>query len=444
MTPAARPVKPPPKETGQTPSGQQEGIGYASHLILLLCVTVLVAFGLWSTVSTIDIVSMASGEVVPATQVKTVQHLEGGIVRKILVKEGDLVKKGQSLVVLAATSSGADVGELRVRLTFLRIEIARLEAQTKGLDKPRFDADLITNYPDRVRQAEALFLARRNMHNNQITKQKLVIRQHNHEINEIKTRIRNNKANLVLVKEQVAISADLLKKDLTNRYTHLELLKEEGKLSGSIEEDASALGRAIASLDEAKATLQDLLYVFDEDNRSKLDQAYVSYGELSQRMQKFGDSLKRTVVRSPVDGIVKTLYVFTVGGVIRPGDAVADIVPGNDRLLIDAKLPTADIGYVSSGQLATLKLATADAVRFGSITGRVQTVSPDALVNEKGMPFYKVMIAPENNQFEKNGRKYKLFPGMRISVSIHTGERTVFEYLTGPWRTAMDSAFRER
>ncbi len=224
----------------------------------------------------------------------------------------------------------------------------------------------------------------------------------------------------------------------------MDLLKEESNLRGGVEEDNSALRRAKASLNEAKATLKDLTYVFDENNRRQLDEAYASHGELSQRMQKFGDSLKRTIVRSPVDGIMKTLYVFTVGGVLRPGDAVADIVPGNDRLVIEAKLPTEDIGYVSAGQVANLKLASADAMRFGHILGEVLTVSPDALVNEDGLPFYKVLIVPENDHFERNGLKYNLFPGMQIMASIHTGERTVFEYLIDPLRSSMDDAFRER
>ncbi len=444
MNPGTQMANAPLGGTNQDTPEQQESIGYAAHMIFLLCVTFFVAFALWSVVSTLDIVSMATGEVVPSTQVKTVQHLEGGIVREILVKEGEPVKAGQSLVVLEPTTSGADVGELQVRLTFLRIEIARLEAQTQGLDKIRFDADLTTNHGDQARQAEAFFKARRATHKNQMAKQKLVISQHSHEINEINARIKNNKENLVLVQEQVAISEVLLKKDLTNRYTHLDLLKEKSKLSGAVEEDASALNRAKAAVNESKATLQDLVNQFDEENRQNLDAAYATFGELSQRMNKFGDSLKRTIVRSPVDGIVKTLYVFTIGGVLRPGDAVADIVPGNDRLIIEAKLPTGDIGYVSSGQLATLKLASSDAVRFGHINGKVLTVSPDALINEEGMPFYKVMIVPEADHFQKNAQKYNLFPGMRISVSIHTGERTVFEYLTSPWRNAMDGAFRER
>lgn len=434
----------PPSEPGHDDIEPQEKIGYSSHLVFILCACVFLAFGIWSVVSTLDIVSVATGEVVPSTQVKTVQHLEGGIVREILVKEGESVKAGQSLVVLEPTTSGADVGELQVRLTFLRIEIARLEAQTQGLDKPRFDADLIATHGDQIRQANDFFNARLSTHRNQIDKQKLVISQHNHELNEINARIRNNKQNLVMVQEQVAISEELLKKDLTNRYTHLELLKEKSRLSGGIEEDQSALNRAKAAHKEAIATLQDLINIFDQDNRQNLDQANATYRELSQRMQKFGDSLKRTTVRSPVDGTMKTLYVVTVGGVLRPGDAVADIVPGNDRLIIEAKLPTTDIGYVSAGQVATLKLASADAMRFGHINGEVLTISPDALVNPEGVPFYKVLIAPKNDHFEKKGQRYNLFPGMQIMVSIHTGNRTVFEYLTGPLRTSMDDAFRER
>lgn len=444
MSPATPAPVPASGGTVQQEQEQQEKIGYAAHLIFFLCGSVFVAFGLWASVRTLDIVSMAPGEVVPASQVKTVQHLEGGIVRQILIREGDLVSAGQSLVELEPTTSSADVGELQVRLTSLRIEISRLEAQTGGLKEPNFEAELIADHAAQVRQARGLFKARRNTHKNQIAKQRLVVSQHGHEIDEITARINNAKANLGMVREQVAISNDLLKKDLTNRYNHLDLLKEESNLKGGIEEDASALGRAKASLGEAKATQQDLVYVFDEGNRSDLDAAYVSFGELSQRMQKFDDSLKRTTVRSPVDGIIKTLYVFTIGGVLRPGDAVADIVPANDRLVIEAKLPTEDIGFVSAGQLATLKLASADAMRFGHILGEVLTVSPDALVNDDGQPYYKVMIAPESDHFERKSQKYNLFPGMQIMASIHTGERTVLEYLIDPLRTSMDDAFRER
>ena len=434
-------ISPMPSTEKPAPS---EGVGYTPHVVFFLCGLIFVSFGIWSAVSTLDIVSMATGEVVPSTQVKTVQHLEGGIVRQILVKEGDEVKSGQSLVVLEPTASGADVGELEVRLTSLRVEIARLEALSSGAVMPEFAPDLLENHAELVSQTRQRFRVQRTSLEGQITKQRQTIEQRTHEINEINARISNGRKNLKLLEEQVAISNELLAEDLTNRYTHLDLLKEESRIRGGVTVDNAALKRARSALSEANAELENLTNTSNAEFRRELDEANVNFRELSQRMQKFEDSLKRTVVRSPVDGIIKSLYVFTVGGVLRPGDAVADVVPSGDRLIIEAKLPTQDIGYVDVGQLATLKLASADAMRFGHIDGSVHTVSPDALVMEDGVPYYKVLIHPEKDRFERGNHKYNLFPGMQIMVSIHTGERTVFEYLTGPFRASMDDAFGER
>lgn len=428
-------------------SGQEqtsETVGYTPHAVFVLCALIFVSFGIWSAVATLDIVSMATGEVVPSTQVKTVQHLEGGIVRKILVKEGDEVKSGQSLVVLEPTASGADVGELKVRLTSLRVEIARLEALTSNAEEPTFDPDLIKNHPELVNQTRKRFHAQRTSLEGRIAKQRQTIEQRNYEINEINARIENGRKNLKLLEEQVTISNELLAEDLTNRYTHLDLLKEESRIRGGVSVDRAALERARSALREAKAELENLTNTSNEEFRRELDEANVNFRELTQRMQKFEDSLKRTVVRSPVDGIIKSLHVYTIGGVLRPGDAVVDIVPSGDRLIIEAKLPTQDIGYIDVGQKATLKLTSADAMRFGHIVGRVNTVSPDALVMQDGVPYYKVLINPENDRFQRGPNKYNLFPGMQIMVSIHTGQRTVFEYLTGPLRSSMDNAFGER
>ena len=421
-----------------------ETIGFASHLTFLLCGLIFVAFGIWSTVSMLDIVSMATGEVVPSTQVKTVQHLEGGIVRQILVKEGDMVTSGQALVVLEPTVSGADAGELRVRLTSLRVEIARLEALTSRAKAPSFDPDLRKQHPELVNQSLKRFHAQRSSLNGRMNKQRQIVKQRDFEIDEINARVESGKTNLELVEEQISISNELLKEVLTNRYEHLDLLKEGSRLRGGIKVDTADLKRARSALEEANAELQNLTNAFNEGNREELDKANINFSELSQRMKKFEDSLKRTVVRSPVDGVIKSLYVFTVGGVLSPGGAVTEVVPSDDRLIIEARLPTQDIGYVDVGQTATLRLASADAMRFGHIIGTVHTVSPDALVMEDGVPFYKVLINPESDRFQHGKNKYNLFPGMQIMVSIHTGQRTVFEYLTGPLRTSMDDAFGER
>ncbi len=421
-----------------------DGIPGSAHLTVALCGIMVVSFGIWASVSTLDVVSMVTGEVIPASQVKTIQHLEGGIVREILVKEGNPVKLGQPLVVLEPTVSGADVGELRARLGSLGGDIARLDALSRGLAKPTFPKDFAEEHPELVRQALKRFETQLRRHESEVKRQEEIVVQRQHEVREITTRIDNSRRGLKLVREQITISESLLVDNLTNRFQHLDLLKEAQRLQGAVETDLVALERTKSALMEARAELGKIKNVFGEEIQKSLDEASLSHKELSQRLQKFEDSLKRTIVRSPVDGVVKTLKVATVGGVVRPGEPLADIVPAGDRLVVEAKLPTRDIGHVAVGQVAVVKLATPDAIRFGNLKGNVINVSPDALVTSDGKPFYKVRIATEQDYFQQGEYKYNLIPGLQVVASIQTGKRTVLEYIIDPVRYSMGQAAQER
>jgi adhesin transport system membrane fusion protein len=420
------------------------GAGRSTHRLLALCITTCLMFFIWASVFTLDIVSLASGEVIPSSLIKSVQHLEGGIIRKISIREGEQVKRGQELIVLEPTQSGADVGEIRVRLLSLRTEIVRLEAEVSGADAPTFKADLMTDYPRMAKQTLARFKSRKKSLQSRIDSQSQTIAQRSQEIKEIRARIKNLNQNLVLMKEQISISEELLKEDLTNRYNHLDLLKESSGIQGRIEEDASALHRARSALKEAEANLDGIVTAFREESGMQLEEARLSFNELSQREQKFDDNLARTILRSPVDGVIKTLYITTVGGVLRAGQTVIDVVPVDDRLVVEAKLKTDDIGYVKAGQSALIKLNSADALRFGGIDGTVTNVSPDTLVTEQGTPYYKVRIEMANDRFQRGDLQYKLFPGMQVIASIRTGDRTVIEYLTDPFLNTMSGAMGER
>lgn len=428
-------------------TGQEQkkaGAGASTHMLLLLCVTACLSFFGWAWVSTLDIVSLATGEVIPSSQIKSVQHLEGGIVREIAVREGEQVEKGQKLIVLEPTQSGADVGEIRVRLLSLTVEIARLEAEAAGIEAPRFSDDLLTNSPRIVKQTLERFYSRQKAKQSRIDSQRQAIAQRSQEIKEIGARIRNLKESLKLMDEQIAISDELMKMDLTNRYNHLDLLKEASSIRGRKEEDTAALQRAKSALKEAEANMEGIHTAFMEEAGKELEAARLSFNELSQREQKFEDNLARTVLRSPVDGVIKTLHVSTVGGVLRAGQTVVDVVPLDDRLIVEARLPTEDIGYVASGQQVLIKLASADAMRFGGLDGTVTNVSPDTLVTEEGAPYYKVRIETENDRFQHGDLQYRLFPGMQVIASIRTGKRTVVEYLAGPFLNSLSEAMGER
>ena len=431
--------------TAPTPQApKHRSASKTTHLFLVLLIFTCVAFGIWAFVGTLDIASIAKGEVIPSSQVKRVQHLEGGIVREISVHEGQVVSRGQKLVVLEPTQSGADVGELKVRLQSLRAEIARLEAEATDQRLPVFPKDLAISAPKLVKQSLELFENRRRAMRSRIESQKESVIQKRQDIREISARVHNQENRLKLMKEQIGISNELMKEDLTNRFVQLDLLKEASRLKGQNEQDIAALERARSVLKETQSQLQGIYDSFAEDAGKQLKAARLQFNELSQRIGKFQDSLARTVLRSPVNGIIKTLHITTVGGVLKAGDTVVDIVPAGDKLVIEARLKTQDIGYVQVGQSALIKLASSDARRFGWLHGKVVQVSPDTLMTRDGLPFYKVRIETNKDHFQHGSLRYSLLPGMRVIASIQTGERTVVEYLIGPILGSLSGAMQER
>ena len=448
-----------------------EKIPFTTHSTFFLCIVMVVVFCFWASKSTLDIVSMTTGEVIPSTQVKTIQHLEGGIVREILVKEGRKVNKDQSLMILEPTVGEADVAELLVRLTSLQGDIAQLEALERGALQPVFTDSFIRNHPDLVRQAKRRFDTRLSRRDDDIKKQdqavvqreqaviqrEQAVIQRKQEILEISARINGGLESLKIIQKRLKISEELLKDNLTNMFQHLDLQNENQKIKSSLDADRAGLAGAKAALQEAQASLREvraslreakaernsLQSLFKDENQKALDEARLNFGELNQRIKKFEDSLMRTTVRSPIDGFIKTLHIG-MGGVLRPGDPVADIVPADDRLIVEAQLPTQDIGHVAVGQPAVIKLASADAMRYGSLTGAVVHVSPDTLITPEGSPFYKVRIELDQSFFQRGKFRHELFPGMQVMTSIQTGDRTVMQYLLDPVMFRLGDAMQER
>jgi len=414
-----------------------------THVFLISCILLVLTFFVWTTVGTLDVVSTTTGEVIPSSRVKSVQHLEGGIIREILVKEGERVKKGQALIKLQPTTSTAQVDELQVRLSSLKVKIARYEAEIAGKEALELTATLHSNLM-LIERAKDLFSIRQQRLASQINEQMQLITQREQEVIGVKGRIGNNQKFLKHVDEQLAISTKLLKMSLTNRMRHLDLEKEGTRLQGEIIADKTIIIQTRAAVEQARARLSMIKNGFKEEARMELDAAQESFLELTERMKKFDDSLSRTVLRAPVDGVVKTLHVATLAGVIKAGQTVVDIVPLGDKLIIEAKLNTGDIGFIQPGQDVMVRLASMDAARFGAINGTVEHISPDTLVTEQGAPYYKVTITPGQNFFEKGTLRYDLVPGLQLQCDILIGERTVLEYMLSPYLQSMDMALRER
>lgn len=415
------------------------------RLPLLVRIGALMAgLAVWAAVGTLDVVTTATGEVVPASRVKVIQHLEGGIVAEILVHEGERVARGQPLFRLDPTRAQAESEELVRRLLGLRVDIARLDAETGNAASVAFDPGLAEAVPELVRAGRELFESRRIRLAHEIRSQAQQVVQKEQELEESRIRLRNNRRALDIVTSQVGISENLVSRDLSNRMSHLDLLRQQQALRTLVDGDQGAQPRLEAALLEARERLAWVEGSAVEQARRDLATARQQFDELSQRVVRFRNIEERTVLRAPVDGIVKSVSITTEGGVIQPGQTLAELVPAGDHLVVEARLPVQDIGYVHAGQPARIALNSGDAGAFRPIPGSVDRVSPDATVTGDGHAFYRVRILPDQTAFDGPGRRYQLYPGMQVVCSVRIGERTVLEYLLSPWFNAMRFAFQEK
>ncbi|HMM37274.1 MAG TPA: HlyD family type I secretion periplasmic adaptor subunit [Desulfovibrio sp.] len=419
-------------------------VSRATRSFFYLCGASCLLLFFWSLVGRLDIVSEAQGEVIPRSKVKRIQHLEGGIIRELLVREGDTVTENQPLVELVTTSSETNVEELQVRTNSLRVEIARLEAEEQGKAEPDYPEEIRRESPEVVNQSQEHFRSRRKRLESELTGQDEKIRQREKDVEEITARLRNSRHSLELLRQQIAISASLLKDQLTSKYKHLSFLQEESNLVSRIEEDSAAQDRSNSALAAARSERERILNAYHEEVQGALRKAQTDLLEFSQRLRKYTDELTRTVIRSPVAGVVKALYVVNVGEIIKPGMTIMDIVPAGDTLIIEAHLPIADIGYVQPGQRAVIKLASRDARRFGFLEGKVTQVSPDAISMPSGATYYRVLVETERDHFSSGSDRYQLYPGMRVVAGIHIGSRSVLGYILDPFLDTMSQGLQER
>ncbi len=382
----------------------------------------LAAFGfvmiLWSVLFEIDIVSNAEGQIIPLGEVKTIQHLEGGIIDQILVKESELVEKGQPLVILAATASEVEVDEVKVQIDAQIIKSIRIEAEINNFDIPIFPDDLVNQRPNLVNKSMELFISKRDKYNG--------------DVNEINAVIDQHQTSVDILLRQAEMSSQLLEEKVTNEYAHLNVLKELNAAKGQLEESI-----------EKK---ENITNEFIQNARNELQVAQRDLSELNETIKALNDNLDRTSINAPVEGIVKNLFFVTEGGVIRPGEPILDLVPTRDSLIVEARLQDSDIGFVQVGQSAVVKLSSADSVNFGQLNGIVTQISPDTEEdeNDNRIVFYKILLETDKNYFESNDKIYQLVPGVKVNASIHIGQRTVANYLLSPFIDSMDGTFQER
>ncbi len=367
------------------------------HLILWATLLFFITFFTWAHYAKLDEVTHSEGKVIPSQKIQVIQNLEGGIVRDIAIREGQIVDRNQVLMTLDDVRFSSNYKENRLKEFALKAKVERITAQ---MNNQPYVASLpvIKEVPELVASERELFDSkRREMHN------------------------LNN--NLSLIRRQINMTKPLLKSGAVSQVEVLQL-----------EQQASEIASKISTAESA---------ALDEMNKAKTELSQVAQSE-----EALKDRLDRTTIRSPVKGIIKKLHVNTIGGVINPGVDVIEIVPLDDTLLVSARVKPSDIGFIHPGQNATVKISAFDYSIYGGLEGKVELISADTIVDlnkqQRDDSYYEIWVRTQKNHLDNNGTPLQIIPGMTATVDILTGKKTVLAYMLKPILKAKHSALRER
>jgi adhesin transport system membrane fusion protein len=398
----------------------------------------------WSSVATLDQVAVATGEVVPEGKVKIIQHLEGGIVERIFVSEGSQVREGDLLIRLDLATSGVNRKELLARLDNAILHRARVRAQSEGTPLA-LPADAAARQPNVAEAERQAYVARSRELESNLSVLREQVRQRELEGHELEAKRKAAASNLALARERLKMSSSLLEEGLTAKMEHLRLESEVQSLEGELQALGPALPRARAAVAEATQRVREAEDRFRREGRDEMGETEQTIARVQELLAQATDQGVRAEIKSPIDGVVKKLRTNTIGGVVSPGEAIMEIVPSSDKLVIEARLSPIDRGYVNPGQPARAKISTYDFVRYGALSGTVTQVAPDASTDPKtGTPYFEVIVETDKAWLGAEAGSLPITPGMQATVDIHTGTRTVMDYLIKPVLKLQDEAFRER
>jgi len=397
----------------------------------------------WSYFAKLDEVAVANGEVVPQGKVKTVQHLEGGIVQEIFVADGDTVRDGDPLVQLDLASGGTNLDELQVRLDSELLVRARLVAEAEG-SEIAFPQEVAGRRPTLVAAQRQAFEARRRELASTLDVMREQVKQKQLETEELSAKRTAVSRNFNLAKERLKMSKSLLAEGLTAKMEHLELEAEVENLDGELRSLEPSIPKAKAAVQEARQRLRESEIRFRREAQDELGKVEQNVARIQELLLEAQEQGSRAEIKSPIDGVVKNMQYNTIGGVVRPGEPILEIVPTSDNLVVEAKLNPTERGFIRAGQKSVVKISTYDFARYGGLDGEVVRVSPDTSTDENGAPFFKVVVRTDRNYLGRDESDLPITPGMQATVDIHTGQKSVFDYLVRPVLKLRHETFRER
>lgn len=426
----------PPRQMTQSIALEESSVPGVLNTGVTIAAILLIIFTGWSAFTTVKEVAVAQGQIVPSGYIQTIQHLEGGIVREIMVEDGQLVEKGQPLLKLDDTNANADLGQMTARQHALELQAARLRSFAQEGFSP--DAKPLT--PDEAAILNSMEQARTSQQN--VLRDQIA--QKEKELQGIIASRAALEKNLGLTREEYRINKTMAARGSVSKIAVMSSERQVNQLEGELQLSIAQANQTMAALDEARNRVQSLDADLKQEAMKNLGQVEAELAEINKTLHKLQNVSNRTVVTAPVRGIVKGLSVHTIGSVVEQGKVLLEIVPVEEDMMVEALVSPSDVANLKEGQEVNVKVTAYDFSRFGAVKGQVSNVSASTFQNEDGQSFYKTRIKLQNNFIGDQDKHNLLLPGMVVQADIVTGQKTILEYLLKPIKSTTATAFRER
>ena len=413
------------------------------RIVLYFWLIAIVLFLTWAHFAEIDEIARGKGEVIPSGENQMIQNLEGGIVEEILVQEGESVTKGQVLIKIDNQKSVSSYSSNEIKAEALRAQILRLKAESAG-QKFMVPSDLKKRLAQFIDNEKSLYNTNKQQLNSKLNALREKLAQKKQELSEAYSQRDHLESSYSMISREVRMTKPMVAKGVRSKIDFLKLQREANDISSKYDAAKKSIPRLKSAIKEVQSNIKETKLNFQSEAKTQMNKAVAELKSLQVTSTALEDQVTRTVVKSPMKGVVQKLYVHTVGGVIKPGENIMEIVPSDETLLVQVKIKPKDIAFIYLGQRAIVKFTAYDFSIYGGLDGKVVLISPDSIKDDEGNVFYEVRIKTDKNYIGRHGKKLKIIPGMITSVDIITGKKSVLDYILKPILKTKQYTFTER
>lgn len=415
--------------------------------VVRLTIWCLIAFFIsmlvWAHFAVIDEVTRGDGKAIPSSKLQKIQNLEGGIVAELFIHEGQIVQIGDPLLRLDDTRFASNAGETEADRLSWKLRLERLSAETQGRALS-ISAETRAKAPGLADSEESLYESRQQQLRDEVAGLQEQLIQRQQELREFASKQSQYRSSLNLLRQEIQMSEPLVAEGAISQVEVLRLKRAEVENRGQLDATSLAIPRAESAIKEVERKIDETRGRFRSEALAQMNEARTELSKSEATGKALEDRVNRTLVTSPVRGIVKQLLVNTIGGVIQPGSDLVEIVPLDDTLLVETRIRPQDIAFLHPGQEAVVKFTAYDYTIYGGLKAKLEQISADTITDEEGNSFYLIKLRTDRSHLGTEAHPLLIIPGMVASVDIITGKKSILSYLLKPILRARSEALRER